>query len=200
MSESGTRDQQAETKYILMYGYKIFRLLLVTLLITYFLGLPMYIISEQLNPADVPSTFYKEYNMEQYSNYEIVIRCMYFILTTINTVGFGDFLPFSDLERAYVMIVELFGVAFFSYCMGNFIEIIAGYEKRMGVADKISELQTWLTLLNRFNEGKPLNREMTAEIEDYFAYFLQENRLETVSRDSPYLRATPKYYRRQVKI
>jgi hypothetical protein len=35
--------------------------------------------------------------------------------------------------------------------MGNFIEIINNYEKRMGVVDKSVELNSWLFLITRFD-------------------------------------------------
>jgi len=49
-------------------------------------------------------------------------------LTTLSTVGYGDYFPISNLERIMAVIIMLGGVAFFSYIMGNFIEIISNYE------------------------------------------------------------------------
>ena len=48
----------------------------------------------------------------------------YFAFTTLSTVGFGDYHPRSDSERAVCAIILLVGVAIFSYIMGNFIEIL----------------------------------------------------------------------------
>lgn len=45
------------------------------------------------------------------------------------------------------------GVAFFSYIMGNFIEIITTYEKKMGEVNKNSDLHNYILLLTRFNNG-----------------------------------------------
>lgn len=44
------------------------------------------------------------------------------------------------------------GVAFFSYIMGNFIEIISNYENKMGNVDKSAELHNWLILLQRYRK------------------------------------------------
>jgi potassium voltage-gated channel Eag-related subfamily H protein 8 len=46
----------------------------------------------------------------------------------LSTVGYGDFYPISNTERVVAVIIMLLGVAFFSYIMGNFIEIISNYE------------------------------------------------------------------------
>jgi len=60
----------------------------------------------------------------------------YFALTTLSTVGYGDYYPISNLERICAVVIMLGGVAFFSYIMGNFIEIISSYKAKMGDPDK----------------------------------------------------------------
>ena len=47
-----------------------------------------------------------------------------FALTTLSTVGYGDYVPISNFERVVAAIIMLCGVAFFSYIMSNFIEIL----------------------------------------------------------------------------
>ena len=54
---------------------------------------------------------------------------MYFAFTTLSTIGFGDFHPRSDSERLVVALIFLFGVAIFSYVMGNFQEILRKYNE-----------------------------------------------------------------------
>jgi hypothetical protein len=49
---------------------------------------------------------------------------IYYAFTTLSTVGFGDFFPSSNSERALCSFILLGGVAIFSYIMGNFIEIL----------------------------------------------------------------------------
>jgi hypothetical protein len=48
------------------------------------------------------------------------------------------------------------GVAFFSFIMSNFIEIISTYESKMGSPDKMPALNKWITSLERFNDSTPL--------------------------------------------
>ena len=56
--------------------------------------------------------------------YMLIEQLMYFAFTTLSTVGFGDFYPQSDSERLFACVILVFGVAIFSYIMGNFIEIL----------------------------------------------------------------------------
>ena len=82
---------------------------------------------------------------------------LYFALTTLSTVGYGDYHPISDLEMIITSLVMLGGVAFFSYIMGNFIEIISNYDAKMGTLDKSDELNTWITSLERFTNKTKTN-------------------------------------------
>ena len=43
----------------------------------------------------------------------------YFAFTTLSSVGFGDYYPVSVVERAIFTMVFLFGVALFSFIMGE---------------------------------------------------------------------------------
>ena len=77
----------------------------------------------------------------------------YYALTTLSTVGYGDYYPVSDRERVLAVIIMLGGVAFFSYIMGHFIEIISNYQKNMGMVDKSPDLHNWQILLTRFTNN-----------------------------------------------
>ena len=49
---------------------------------------------------------------------------MYFAFTTLSTVGFGDYYPVSNTERLVGAFGMLFGVALFSYCAGELLNMI----------------------------------------------------------------------------
>lgn len=65
------------------------------------------------------------YDMNNRSNMFSLLTVIYFSFTSLSTVGFGDYRPESDAERLLFVAVLMFGVAIFSYIMGNFIEILA---------------------------------------------------------------------------
>jgi hypothetical protein len=49
------------------------------------------------------------------------------------------------------------GVAFFSFIMGNFVEIIQSQKLKMGSVDKSEELTKWMISLSRFTNQTPLS-------------------------------------------
>ena len=89
--------------------------------------------------------------------YKRVVLMLYYALTTLSTVGYGDYFPISDVEMIITSLVMLGGVAFFSYIMGNFLEIISNYDAKMGPVDKSEELSIWITSIERFTNKTRTN-------------------------------------------
>ena len=54
-----------------------------------------------------------------------ILRSFYFALTTLSTVGFGDFSPKSDYERILGALMILFGVALFSIIISEFLDMVS---------------------------------------------------------------------------
>ena len=62
--------------------------------------------------------------------YEIPLRsryvaALYWAITTITTVGYGDILPGSDVERAFAMFAMLVGGSFYGYVISVIASIVA---------------------------------------------------------------------------
>lgn len=54
----------------------------------------------------------------------VYIRAIYFIITTLTTVGYGDFKGFTNNEYLFQMAVEFIGIGFFSFLMGSINSIL----------------------------------------------------------------------------
>ena len=130
---------------MVMIGFliKIFKLGLIIVNICYFLGLTWFIFCDVFldfaEERDLGNKTHKEleamnyeyfldhYGLRDNSAYRNSVIGLYFGFTTLSTVGFGDFTPRSNVERASGAFVLLSGVALFSYLMGNFIDILGTY-------------------------------------------------------------------------
>lgn len=95
-------------------------------------------------------TFITKYYKDEDSDYTRIVLIFYFVLTTLSTVGYGDYHPISNVEMIITSLVMLGGVAFFSYIMSNFIEILSNYDAKMGTLDKSDDLSDWIISLERF--------------------------------------------------
>ena len=127
--ENSSRDERIVTQHIVMYCYKIMRLIIIAVIITYFIGWFWYFVSDTFNNSNSSRTFVKVFGLDNESDLRKLIVSWYFALTTLSTVGYGDYYPISNMERCLAWIIMLLGVAFFSYIMGNFIEIVTNYNK-----------------------------------------------------------------------
>lgn len=143
--------------------YKVFRLILLTIIITYFTGCLFYFLSDSqlrffTDGGEPYETFITTNNLndKNYTNgYKFITSC-YFSITTLSTVGYGDLYPISNAEKIVGILIMLAGVGFFSFIMGSFIEIISTFNQNLGVEEQTFELHNWMTLLTRFRENKPL--------------------------------------------
>lgn len=161
---------------------RIFKLVLIILNISYFLGFGWYILCEltyrwnkdYLEAADAQfvntETFIDYFKMEDQSDGRKAIIVMYYAFTSLSTVGFGDFSPRSDFERILCAIILLFGVAIFSYIMGNFINILDQYQNLNADLDEGDELARFFGLIRRFNDNVPLKLSLKEQIEKHFDY------------------------------
>ena len=57
--------------------------------------------------------------MTESNGFESTTIAMYYALTSLSTIGFGDFYPKTDAERLYISFMLLFGVAIFSFILGE---------------------------------------------------------------------------------
>ena len=49
---------------------------------------------------------------------------MYFMMTTLSTVGYGDYYPISSSEKIIGSLIQVMGVTLFAVVMNAFIEIV----------------------------------------------------------------------------
>ena len=100
------RDKIIMYDNLVKQGIKVSGLVLNTCLITYVLGCFWYRLVDRANPRDTKETFITKFllkdgitNVDQIPVYQRLVISVYFILTTLSTVGYGDFYPVSVLEK-----------------------------------------------------------------------------------------------------
>lgn len=97
------------------------------LILAYFIGTLFFVLSKHTTYSPDDFTFYNYYGLNELSDNENLIRVIYFAITTLTTIGFGDFNPKSEIERIATTLILLAGVCCFSYIMGQFLEIVVDY-------------------------------------------------------------------------
>lgn len=198
--ENSQRQDRIVAQYILMYSFKIIRLIIIAIIITFTVGCVWYLwVSTQNTAEDIANenTFLLAFGIDEIEDtYTKMIISCYFALTTLSTVGYGDLYPISVTEMIGGILVMMIGIVFFSHIMGSFIEIISNYDKRMGSVDRSTELHNWMTLLTRFTNNKPLPKNLINQIDNHYAFYWANDRLNAISKDDEFLRALPRSIKR----
>lgn len=84
---------------------------------------------------------------------------MYFAITSLSTVGFGDYVPRSNAERAVGSFMLLCGVACFSYIMGNLMDILANFMEYNKDIEDGNNLSRFFGTIQQFNNNEPIESE-----------------------------------------
>jgi len=196
--EEKSRQEKMNIKYISRYAYKVFRLILIAIMLTYFLGSLWYLLVSVMPTDESQPNFIKKNNMDQKSNADKLILCCYFVLTTLATIGYGDLSPQTNSEKILGISLMIVGIAFFSYIMGNFNDVLINYDKKMGIIDRRNDLQMWMTSLDKFNTTTPIPQKLLRKISDHFNFFWKHDRLSSLTPDDKYLQTMPVPLRIQV--
>ena len=192
-------NNRIEDILMVSYAIKIFKLVIVILNITYLTAVIWLVLCELLldfkynisddeesfahYAANHEDTFINQYGTMSNTPKENIIIAIYFAFTSLSTVGFGDFNPKSNIERFICAFILLFGVAIFSYVMGNFIEILDQFKEFHKELEDGDNLAKFMGTLQQFNNEKPINFELKQQIEDYFDFKWQNDKLLAFKED-----------------
>ena len=136
--------------------------------------------SERMNLDNFINYFNLEPHDESRSDLHKVILLVYFALTTLSSVGFGDFHPKSDLGRMVFCIIMVVGVLIFGIIMGELLSI----SEQFGELDKVLEegdaLNSFFRMIKQYNYGYDMDLDKQRKIEKYFDYYWSANKNQAI--------------------
>lgn len=98
------------------------------------------------------------------------LRALYWCITTLTTVGYGDITPSTNPQTAYAMMVMLLGVGVYGYVIGNVTTLLANIDlAKTHYRESMDRLMAFM----RYRHVPP---PLQQRIRNYYAY-LWENRL-----------------------
>lgn len=125
-----------------------------------------------------PDTWVSRYSYTSLSNSDLYIVSIYYVVTTLTTVGFGDIAAYTVTERIFAVILMGFGVGFYSYTISNLSTIMENIDIRR------SNLQTRLSILNDFCKASKLPRQLKVKIKRHLLHNHERNIYSWLSQDT----------------
>ena len=98
------------------------------------------------------------------------LHALYWCVTTLTTIGYGDITPSTNVKIIYTMVVMVLGVTMYGYVIGNVANLLA--TRDLAKAHYTSNMERLSSFLNY--RHVPIN--LQRRVYDYYAY-LWENRL-----------------------
>jgi hypothetical protein len=112
-----------------------------------------------------------------------MIACYYFSWTTLSTVGFGDFKPYSNAERMFMSVIFLMGVTVFSFIIGELLEAFEKTKALDAENEDDDNLSKFGGLLMKFNNAKLLDRDFRTKLTEFFKYYWSNDKLSCFKSD-----------------
>ncbi|MCZ8343937.1 MAG: ion transporter [Leptospira sp.] len=90
------------------------------------------------------------------------IRALYWSLTTLTTIGYGDITPVTNEQTIYTMIVMIFGVGIYGYVIGNVASLLSSLDISRNL------FQEKLNTINAFLKYKKVPSDLANRVRSYY--------------------------------
>jgi Ion channel len=102
---------------------------------------------------------------------ELYVASLYWACVTMATIGYGDVVPATHIERIYVILAAVVGGGLYAYLVGAVCGIIA----RMDEANQAFIME--MDLLNRFLRAWNIPQALRVKLRDYVQFRWREKRV-----------------------
>jgi len=90
------------------------------------------------------------YKLDNSNSYQVYITAFYWVITTLTTVGYGDYRGYTSTEYVFQMFVEFMGIGVFSFLMNSINSLFGSETQLLDIIDRrIEDVETWLRNLEK---------------------------------------------------
>lgn len=108
---------------------------------------------------------------------EQYVWVLYWTLTTMTTIGYGDVSPLTYIEALITVFVEVAGASIFGYMIGNIASVIADFDKFSSVQkERMEEIKSYLTF-------KRVPRHLSKAVRKYYGHYYDKRGVDSLKQD-----------------
>lgn len=166
----------------------IVKLIVSVVFIVYFLGCFWFWFQRKVHSKRFSSGesnddngFEDYFELESLEYKDAALRSSYFMLTTIATIGYGDFLPRNVYEMSFLIAVMLFGVTLFAFVSGSVNTAVSFYSDLTTGVDYLGKLNIWLNSIE--DVQGPIPKLLKRKVIEHFKYYFIKDRLKSLSKN-----------------
>jgi voltage-gated potassium channel len=113
-----------------------------------------------------------EAEVRKFEPLETYLRAVYWTVTTMTTIGYGDYSPAKDSnsQMVFTIIAQITGVSFYGFVVGNIPVLIANANAARAAFDNNNEI------IGEFMRVKQLPVAMQDRVRDYYQYLWESRK------------------------
>lgn len=97
----------------------------------------------------------------------VYVTATYWVITTLTTVGYGDYKGYQSQEYLLQMAVEFLGIGIFSYLMGSINNLVGSESTLQDIIDeRFEDIELWLRKLEKAR-SKNFSKQLYDSIKEY---------------------------------
>ena len=102
---------------------------------------------------------------------DLYVASLYWAVSTLTSVGFGDIVAFSTLERVYAVVVSFLGATLFGYIIGHMSSLVSALNRSSSAFnEKMDEIDAYL-------RHRSVPQPLAIKIRKYFKYYITRKSL-----------------------
>jgi hypothetical protein len=180
-------------KTILHFNISLMRMLILAYLIMIYVHWIscFWFFVGQWNAVHEANGWLVEHGLEKASIFSQYVTSLYWVITTMTTVGYGDITPTTDLEIIATMLVMVLGVSVYAYVIGNLASMIANLDSSAeAFQQKIDKIDDYLKI-------SQVPKKTRARIHSYFDYLRGQNKYQ--ANEDP-LNGLPEHFKTEIAL
>lgn len=105
------------------------------------------------------------------------ITSIYWVYTTLSTLGYGDYYAGTTYEYLFTMAVQFMGVFLFAYMMGNINQLIEKLDDDHNeyIENEAELLDQWIMKVDRANPHRKLSNDLIKKIQESFKTYWKDD-------------------------